>query len=302
MFTKKSQHRAEGFILASAAIEGGFPLVANRAVQLLPALYFGAIASLIGGCVHVLLLAVQGKLIQKVPRRVWLYLVGVAFFNTFLGYGLILLGTGMTSGINTSLLLQFEMIFSFLIYPLIMKDRVTRKQILGSVAVFLGTIIVLYNGSFSINRGELLILCSTACFPFGNMCAKKALEYVPSGFVLGVRSLLSGIGLLTVSLFVEQWSIEFWTLTKQNLWYILFFGLVVTVISKLAWYEGVKVLPLTKAVSIILAYPAFSLLFAVLFFDEVPSVYQLLGFLVTIGGLYLLISKRTLQQPVPDVA
>jgi drug/metabolite transporter (DMT)-like permease len=62
---------------------------------------------------------------------------------------------------------------------------------------------------------------------------------------------------------------------------------LVLIIGKLIWYEGLKRLRVIDAVALIGAGPAFSLLFAILFLGERPNVHQGLGFLLIVSGVYL---------------
>jgi len=66
----------------------------------------------------------------------------------------------------------------------------------------------------------------------------------------------------------------------------------------LCWYEGLKDLALSKAVSIMLGYPIFSMIFAMVFLHEIPTVYQVLGMSITIGGLFILV-KRSSPSTLP---
>ena len=299
--TTKQERRAEGLVLCSAVIEGSFPIVANRAVRVFPALAFVSISSFVGFIMHLTLLLARRVPFPSVSGRVWVDVMGVTMCNSVFALLFIFLGTQFTSGINTALLLQSEMLFSFLIFTFLFGERATRRQYMGAAGVLAGTIFVLYNGSFSLNRGDLLIIFGTMFYPFGNQFAKRALEHLPSGYILMIRDLVGAFVFLALSVAFENLTLQVFSVVREYWLLIVLYGVFVLVGSKLCWYEGLKVLSLTKAISIILSYPVFSMAFAAIFLKEIPTVYQLVGFVVTLAGLSVLISRRPIPSPPPDL-
>ena len=285
------ERKAEACILGAAVIEGGFPIIINQAVRVFPALAFAGISAAVGSLMHLILLLLRRVPFPKAPKKIWMYLVGIALCNSVFALLFIFLGTRYTSGINTALLMQSEMLFSFLIFTLIFGEKALPKQYLGAAGVFFGTIIVLYNGSFTLNRGDLLIILGTAFYPFGNQLAKTVLPHFPSSFILMVRHLAGAVSFILLSVLFEDLSMQIFSIAREYWWLIALYGIVVLVGSKLLWYTGLRVLTATKAVSIVLAYPVFSLVFAAIFLGEIPTVYQLLGFGVTLTGLSVLVSR-----------
>ena len=116
-----------------------------------------------------------------------------------------------------------------------------------------------------------------------------------------IRHLVGAIVFLVLSMVFEDLSLQIFSLVIEYWWLIALYGVVVLVGSKLFWYAGLKVLSITKAVSIILSYPVFSLIFAAIFLREIPTSYQLLGFGVTLIGVSVLVSRRFLPSPQSDL-
>lgn len=301
MTSRRNERKAEAFVVCSAVIEGGFPIIANQAVRVFPALYFAGISAFVGAVIHFFLLLARGKLTQKVSLRVWVSVIGVTLCNSVFALLFIFLGTRHTSGINTALLMQSEMLFSFLVFTWVYGQKASRQQFFGAFIVLLGTVCVLYNGSLSFNRGDLFIIFGTLFYPFGNQFAKHALLHLPSGFILMIRHLVGGAVFLVLSIIFEHPTVAVLRLVRDYWWLVGLYGVVVLVVSKLCWYEGLKVLPLTKAIPIILSYPAFSMFFASVFLGETATPYQLAGFGITLAGLSVLVSRKPLPIPPPPL-
>ncbi|PIR53670.1 hypothetical protein COU75_04910 [Candidatus Peregrinibacteria bacterium CG10_big_fil_rev_8_21_14_0_10_42_8] len=293
MQSHQHERRAVSFVLTSSMIEGGFPIFINQASKIFPMMFFAGISTFIGAILHIGLLITRQRLRQHLPWRTWGFITGVTVCNSVLALLFIFAGTRYTSGINTALLLQSEMLFSFLFFRVLVGEHISRRQIIGALGVLTGTLIVLYNGSFQLNSGDILIVLGTMFYPVGNMCAKKALEVASSSYVLAIRHIVGGAVFSTLAFLYDDVTRETFMLLKEHVLLVVFYGVMVLVISKLCWYEGLKTLALAKAVSIVLAYPVFSMIFAMVFLREIPTVYQVLGMCVTIIGLFVLVRRSS---------
>ncbi|MFA6918135.1 MAG: DMT family transporter, partial [Candidatus Gracilibacteria bacterium] len=212
---------------------------------------------------------------------------------------LIFTGSSKTSGINTTILLQSEILFTFIIFGLFSIEKITLKKTIGALIVLIGTFFIIYNGSNTVNYGDLLIIAGTFFYPIGNIFAKKALKIAPPSTILFIRSLLGGIVLISLSLIFENQSA---TIVKiSNYWpLILLNGIFIYHLSKVLWYEGIKRIDISKAIPISVGgYPAFSLLFAILFLKEIPTIYQLVGFIAVAVGIFILILEKSEASQTP---
>lgn len=79
---------------------------------------------------------------------------------------------------------------------------------------------------------------------------------------------------------------------KENWKIIVMNGAVVYLVSKLLWYKGFRFIEISKAISISMAMPAISLVYAASFLHEIPTIQQTAGFVVVITGLLLLTRRK----------
>jgi drug/metabolite transporter (DMT)-like permease len=218
-------------------------------------------------------------------------LLGLVLFVPVLPMICIILGTRLTSGINTALLLQTELIFAYVICSVFFGERMKPRRLMGSGLILLGTLLILFQGGLRFAPGDLLIILGVSFYPWGNMCAKWLLRTLDPVEVLFLRSFFGGVVLLLLSLWFEGTVAV--TLTSRALWLIFAYGIVVLVFSKICWYRGLARLSLLKATSLMMATPAMGVLFAAFFLQEVPSLFQVAGLVTTVMGLVLL----TIQIP-----
>lgn len=219
------------------------------------------------------------------------YILGVTLFIVIIPSVLIYFGASHTSGVNTAILLQTEILFTFLIVGVFTRERITLKKISGALLVAFGAVIILYNGDFSVNSADLLIIAGAAFYPLGNICAKKALELATPVAILFIRAFVGGNILLLISLLFENYTLSVSHYISDNFLFLAANGVFIYCVSKLLWYEGLKRMDITKAIPLGMTYPAFSLVYAYFLLREIPTFYQLLGFIVIFSGVFFLIKK-----------
>lgn len=287
-------------LFITCLLEGLFPIVVHAASGLFPPILFVGVSSLIAACILGIVLFARGELFRVFPLRVYLLIAGVALFIV-MALVLIFVGTRTTSSISTALLLQAEMLFTFLFAGIFLGEKLRRMQGFGLLGVLIGTLLVLYNGTFVLNPGDVLILLPTMFMPIGNFLAKRALEVVGPLIVLFYRYVFAALPLLGMSMLFEGIDDISFATFRDHPWILFSYSIFILVLSKTFWYEGLKRLDLGKAVYIVHASPAFSLLFAFVLLREIPTIYQFTGFIVTILGVYLILERRGVALPERDL-
>lgn len=224
----------------------------------------------------------------------------ITFCIVVVPFILFFIGSSKTSGINSSLLLLSEIIFTLLFTPLI-GEKTTVKKIIGALGVCLGSAFILYKGSSTLNIGDLLIIASTITYPIGNFYSKKALNFVSPAIILFVRFLLGGIFISIFAFFVEPTS-DILNIISNHWEIMLSIGFVVLGINKILWYEGLKRLDISKAISLSMSFPLFSLLILILFFKQVPTSSQWIGIFIMAIGVYISVKRPSVNPSLTKYA
>lgn len=285
-------------MLGSAALHGLFPLIANTGVDYMPPILFASLSVLFSSVLFLIYLLFSGNLKKIFNKKALPYILGVTALVVIIPSILIFTGTSMTSGVNTAILLQAEVFFTFIVFGVFFKEKITTKKIIGGLAIVVGATVILYNGSLSLNVGDLLIVLGTLFYPFGNRCAKKALSIVPPTVILFVRSIIGGTFLLIVSLLFER-NTGF-AFGGENLWLAVFFllanGFVIMFFGKIIAYEAFRRIDMTKAVVLVMSEPAFALLFFIIFLQQYPNLYQAIGLVLIMSGVAFMLLKSKAKQ------
>ena len=200
---------------------------------------------------------------------------------------LLFFGAQMTSGINTAILLQTEPIYSIFLSYFILKEKTTRRQIFATILIVLGIATVVYNGIFSFNLGDILIILTPLFWQISHILAKKSIKRLGTFFIQGGRYLTAGLTMFLISIIVgtNQFNALY---DITNLYSVLIIGFVVAGIGSLAWYEAIKRINLSKATAMISPYSVLSVILAWFILSEYPTVYQIIGLILVLIGMFLM--------------
>jgi drug/metabolite transporter (DMT)-like permease len=282
-----------GVILAltSAALYGIFPVVVHGGSRHLSPLVFAAVSTLLAATGSFIYTALQGKLYELKNKDAYSSLLMVTLCIVIIPYILFFIGSSKTSGINTSLLLLSEVVFTLLFTPFV-GEKTTLEKLAGAVGVLIGSALILYNGTVRLNPGDVMVIASTITYPIGNFYAKKALSRVSPSTILLVRFALGGLFILPLAVLAEPFTP---TAILREWPVLLFTGLVVLGAGKIVWYEALGRLDISKANSLGSTFPIFSLILLIGVFKESVSRYQWIGIAVMMIGVFFSARRRSID-------
>ena len=294
----KQENLGVTFIFLGVVLWGAFPVFIHQGGHL-PPLTFAAVSILSAATIFLGYTAYKRRFKELFDKKALKYLLGVTLFIVIIPYSLFFLGAGQTSGINVSMLLLAEIIFLLLFTPLF-GEKTTKMKLLGALGILIGGVILLYEGSISMNKGDLLIILSTLTYPLGNFYAKKALNKVSSTTTLLFRSLVGGFFILLLATIFEGPLTT--TFIQENIWLLLLTGLLLLGLASIFWYEGLKRLDISKAVTIRSISPIVSVLLLLFVFSEPITNQQLIGATIMILGGYFAVKRPSTPQELTKYA
>jgi drug/metabolite transporter (DMT)-like permease len=283
----------DGVILAlvSASLYGVFPVVVNRGSHHIMPLTFAAVSTLLAAAGSFIYAALKGKLHELTRKDAYSSLLMVTLCIVVIPYVLFFIGSSKTSGINASLLLLSEVVFTLMFTPLI-GEKTTLQKLAGAVGVLVGAGLILYNGKFRLNIGDIMVIASTVTYPIGNFYAKRALIRVCSSTILLVRFSLGGLFMLLLAVLMETHTAAVISMEWPVL---LLTGLLVLGVGKIVWYEALGRLDISKCISLSMTFPLFSLIILVGVFKESVSHYQWTGIAVMMIGVFFSIRRPSID-------
>ncbi len=288
---RSNETKGVAFVLASTVLWGAFPVVVHQGAKNLPPLTFAALSIAVAVVVLFLYTVLTGKLSELRVRAAYKSTLMVSLCIVSIPTILFFVGAKLTSGANTALLGLAEIAFTVIMTPWF-GEKNTRAKLLGAGGVLIGGALIMYNGSWKLNIGDVLIVGSTVLYPIGNFYAKRALTIVSDSVLLFGRFLLALIPVSIAAVIFEH--NQFYTANFYKYWpYIILTGVAGYVIEKLLWYKGLRHLDISKAVTLANSSPLISLALLIGFFHESITLYQWIGLVVMLAGVFFAVSRTS---------
>jgi drug/metabolite transporter (DMT)-like permease len=195
-----------------------------------------------------------------------------------------ILALNYTTPVNAVILAQIEVLYSVLLSAYFLDERLTLKQSLASVLVVAGTaLIVLHDLRSPRWRGDLMILVTPWMYQVSHIFSKKLPRDLDAWTLSGGRVLY---GLLAMSpLFI--WSLlrgGAWSWEPAALRILTVQGLLMSSANFVLWYVAIRGMPLSKATTMLLSYPALTLVFSWGLGREQIRAVQIAGLACTFAG------------------
>lgn len=211
----------------------------------------------------------------------------IANFGSALPFCCLLYALKFTTPANTAILNQFELLYSFIFSALFLKEKITFKQVLASLLIVFGGVVLMAGSVKNINiKGDLIVILSVWMFQVSHIAAKKLSANIPCQ-VLAVAKNLYALPLMAVLL--VMYSSDIFIKPGIALYGVLFYmGFIRYGLSYLLWFWAIEKLDLAKVTAIALSYPALTLILSCLFGYDKLTLYNICGLVLSMfGALWL---------------
>lgn len=209
---------------------------------------------------------------------------------------LLYIGFELAGNVNSSLTLKTEIIFSMIYGHLILKEKITKIQIIFSGVLFTGLILAVTQASFNLlefNLGVLILLIDVAIFTFMHTLTKKGLdrkEITPIQVVF-IRNILSSMFLLLFYIFIfPQRNLSIFLDPINYVFFILM--AIVYSFALYTWYQTLSFIEIGRATIIVSITPIITAFFSFLIFGEIITIYHVIGTIVVILSIYMIVREK----------
>jgi len=206
------------------------------------------------------------------------------------------IGYELAGAILSSLTLKSEVIFALLFGFFILKEKVTKTQLVFSIILFIGLIIAISQGNFNLlgfNFGVAILIISVAIFTLIHTLTKIGLnkeELFPTQIVF-FRNLLSGVILFLTYLIIFPIANLLIILDPLNFLFFFLMGLDYG-FSLFFWYKTLSYIEIGKAGIINSITPIISAFFAFIILGEIFTVYHLIGMIIVIISIIMIVREK----------
>jgi drug/metabolite transporter (DMT)-like permease len=278
--------KGNAYIIFEGLIWSLFPIVTILGLKGVPSIVGLFWATLFSAVFFLAIIIVRGKWQELKNLQVWKYSFGVAIFIGVIFYGLFFYGLTKTVSANGAIVALFEVATSYILFQVIHKEFISRKQILGIIFATFGALLIFIPKFGHFYGGDIFILLATFFAPFGNWYQQKARNIASSETIMLIRNIITIPFLLILTILIG--TSPFVRLPGNTIWWLLLNGILIFGLSKLLWVEGIHRMTVTKALAINSLSPFFTIIFAWILIGDSPTPAQLLSLPLLVIGIFLL--------------
>jgi len=286
---------AYAMLIATQILWASALIVARGAHELIPPIAFSfwrwVIAALIMAPLAIPLLRTAAPdLKNKIPK---IFLLG--FFLAVGSTGLVW-AVQFTTATNASLVAASQPIVTALVAWLMLKDRLTKLQLLGVVAATAGIVLMVARMqldvllSLSFNPGDAIMLASVFFYALYTINLHRWLTGVHPLLMLFLAA-VTGSLLLAPAAVAEAYFVGMMIISPASIGAILFMAIVPTVIATTMWNASLGVVGPNRATIFMNLLPIFGIFFGVLLLGEVLYRYHIIGGLLVCAGISLMVKR-----------
>ena len=183
------------------------------------------------------------KILKKEAKHDFRLLILVSMLYGVLGPLFFFVGLSMTSAANSILIGRAEAIFLALLGVVMLKEKVTKKQVFGTIIMFTGIITIATKGfetGFTFNIGDIFIFIAAFSFASAAIILKKYLSHVRPEIMVTITNLFGGIILFIISLFFVDYSSVIDYINPSVVIPLIFLVVFTLIFAEYLWFKALE--------------------------------------------------------------
>lgn len=244
--------------------------------------------------------AAPGRLSRADRWRVrWMGILGFTAALAFFHWGL-----ARSTATNAALLITVEPVSVMLLAPLVLGERLTRREALGAALALAGTVLVVANGVPGVTRalapywrGDLLLVLSGVAYASYSLLGREVLARHPA-LPVTVGSMRWGIASMLPLAAVEWASGQRGVFTAAGVAGTAYLAVVITALGYLAWNYALERVPAPRAAIYLNVQPLAGALLGAWWLAEPVTAATVSGGALILAGLWL--AMRGQRSPTPS--
>lgn len=278
--------------------------VTKRAVQVVPPMTFAFLRFLVASvCLHVMLMSRRTGKKQvggQVSRTLlfWMGLTGVGFFYIFFNYSLL-----YTTASMGALIQAFIPVVIAILAAVFLNEQITLAKGISIVLSIAGVVLVAFVSKAGLNApkpvlGNIFMLISVVAWAVYTILSKKIAHL--DSLKVTCYSTYIGTLLLVPSMVVELWYRPLPIIDAASWVAIVYLGALGSAVSYFLYNYALKKLPASLVGVFINLDPVIGAGIAVVFLKEQLSLWQVVGGMLVLGGMWLSVRRqKSVQRPGP---
>ena len=239
----------------------------------------------------------NNSILTSLKKNFWVIaFIGIIFSINQL---LFFVGYRLAGAINGSLTQKTSVFFGLLFGFLLLKEKISKIQIVFSIVLFFGLVIAITQGSLNFQSfnieiliGVLIVLLITALWMFGHTMTKPLFnrdDFTPIQMVF-IRNMLSGVILIITFFTFSPVDLSIFS-DPYNQFFFILMGTVYG-LGLFCWYKTLSYLDVSNATIVLSPTPIVTAIFATFILWEFFTPFHLIGGVLVIFSIIIIIKQK----------
>ena len=216
---------------------------------------------------------------------------GITLFSVFLFFGI-----SLSTASKGSILTNTQPVFTAILAPLFLGERLSGTQAAGIAAGLIGIILVVtggnlevFSGEGSVLTGSLLLICGAVSMSLYSILLKSSIQKY-GGIIATWLSMAAGtLFLLLINIITGSTDFNILAaLHLRDLLLIIYMGVIATAIAYLLFNLSLKKIDVVKATGFKFLIPVSGVGLSILFIGERPAITLFAGIIIVIFSVFLI--------------
>ncbi|HWT74872.1 MAG TPA: DMT family transporter [Mobilitalea sp.] len=298
----KEQWIAYGNLALAMFISGSAVVVSKMMVSALPTFLATELGLMTGLIILIPLTFIKQKETLVFDPKTNLILFAQAICGVFLYRIFTFIGLMYTTAATSGLITSASPMVVFLLAGLLLKEKLTLKQLTAILITVTGLFIInLYSylsgdaepGSM---KGNLLILAAVLCEGLFSILSKVSCKPVSALYRTTIIDLYAFLLLLPFT-FYDAWHYNFMKLDSRSIFCIVYYGVFVSFLSYIFWFRGIEKTKAGNAAVFTSVVPISSILLSVIILKEHIHAIHLISLILIVSGIWLSCKDAPARSP-----
>lgn len=279
-------------------IAGSSVVVSKLLVEALPVFLASECSLIIALTILIPLTYVSEGKIPKIDKKTICILFFQSITGVFLFRVLLFFGLKYTSAIESGLITSASPAMVGILAYFILKEKLYLNRVIGIVFVVIGILIVnIYTsstsqlGNTSSLQGNALIFLAIICEALFSVLSKKNSTPISPIYRTTIITIFSAFCFIPFSIY-DIYNFNFSHLDNTAYFSVLYYGIFVSVISYILWFQGISKVSANNAAVFTGIMPISSILLSSIILNEIILPIHIISVIFIILGIYLSCSRN----------
>lgn len=289
----KTKLRAYLELTLAMFIAGSSVVISKLLIQTLPVFLASECSLIIALIMLIPLTYISEKKIPKIDRKAILILFFQSITGVFLFRILLFFGLKSTSAIESGLITSASPAMIAILSYFVLKEKLYVNRVIGIVFVVTGILIVNIHNSPGLQlnntnslHGNALIFLAVICEALFSVLSKKNSYPISPIYRTTIITIFSAFCFIPFSIY-DILNFNFSHLNNTTYFSVLYYGIFVSVISYILWFQGISKVPASNAAVFTGIMPISSILLSSIILSEIILPIHIISVIFIIFGIYL---------------